>query len=328
LTSGNWSVVDACSGIRYLIASITLGAVYMYLNYNSFKKRLVFMLFAILTPVLANGLRGYLIVMLGHLSDMKLATGVDHLIYGWLFFGLVMLLLFYIGSIWQDPPLSADAYLPAATAEQTAAYRHFWPIPAGIALICCCWALAADWIVAKQGAHIEIPQALLQPHISGWRAVNQPDWDWQPKFKGVMVQAEYYMNDGTNTIGVYVANFGDEKQGELINSQNVLVTQKDRPWRIINTAKTAIYSRRGASSFADETLLDSGERQLLAFRWYRIDSDITDNTYYAKWLQLVKRLTGNNAPELLIVLYTEITDTYHKDSMRTLLQNFALQCCG
>lgn len=37
LTSGNWSVVEGCSGLRYLISSFTLGAVYAYLNYTSNK---------------------------------------------------------------------------------------------------------------------------------------------------------------------------------------------------------------------------------------------------------------------------------------------------
>ncbi len=43
-----------------------------------------------------------MIVMIGHLSDNRLAVGVDHLIYGWVFFGVVMLLLFWIGSFWQE----------------------------------------------------------------------------------------------------------------------------------------------------------------------------------------------------------------------------------
>ena len=43
-----------------------------------------------------------MIVMTGHLSDMQLAVGVDHLIYGWIFFGFVMLLLFWIGSFWRE----------------------------------------------------------------------------------------------------------------------------------------------------------------------------------------------------------------------------------
>src|SRR5678816_2355788 len=35
IPSGHWSVAEACSGLRYLIASITMGAVYAYLTYRA-----------------------------------------------------------------------------------------------------------------------------------------------------------------------------------------------------------------------------------------------------------------------------------------------------
>ena len=43
IPSGMWSVVEACSGIRYLIASVTVGALFAYLNYNGWRKRVLFM---------------------------------------------------------------------------------------------------------------------------------------------------------------------------------------------------------------------------------------------------------------------------------------------
>jgi exosortase len=39
LPTGNWSVVEACSGVRYLISSITLGCLYAYLTYRSTARR-------------------------------------------------------------------------------------------------------------------------------------------------------------------------------------------------------------------------------------------------------------------------------------------------
>src|SRR5687768_10320658 len=102
IPSGNWSVVEACSGLRYLIASFTLGTLYAYLTYRSFTRRLIFIALSLIVPILANGIRAYLIVMTGHLSDMQLAVGIDHLIYGWVFFGFVMLVLFWIGSFWRE----------------------------------------------------------------------------------------------------------------------------------------------------------------------------------------------------------------------------------
>ena len=43
------------------------------------------MLLSIVVPIVANGGRAYMIVMIGHLSGMKLAVGADHLVYGWVF---------------------------------------------------------------------------------------------------------------------------------------------------------------------------------------------------------------------------------------------------
>lgn len=103
IPSGAWSVVEACSGVRYLIASVCVGVLYAHLSYRSWRKRLLFVAAALVVPTAANWLRAYGIVMLGHWSDNALATGVDHLVYGWLFFGLVLGLLFWVGGRWAEP---------------------------------------------------------------------------------------------------------------------------------------------------------------------------------------------------------------------------------
>ena len=124
IPSGAWSVVEACSGIRYIIASVMIGTIYAALAYRSTRRRVMFMVAALLAPIVANWLRAYMIVMLGHLSNNKLAVGVDHIIYGWVFFGLVMLLLFWLGSFWQEDAAPAPAAPPRpATASALAGAR-------------------------------------------------------------------------------------------------------------------------------------------------------------------------------------------------------------
>ena len=98
LPTGRWSIVEACSGVRYLIASLMVGTLFAYLNYRANWRRWVFVGVSIVVPIVANWLRAYFIVLLGHLSNNTLAAGVDHVVYGWVFFGVVMLLMFWIGS--------------------------------------------------------------------------------------------------------------------------------------------------------------------------------------------------------------------------------------
>ncbi len=112
IPSGQWSVVEGCSGVRYLIASITLGTLYAYLTYQSYWKRAIFIALSVIVPIFANGMRAYIIVMIAHLSDMALAVGIDHFIYGWVWFGIVMMILFWVGSFWRDEE-------PAPTSART-----------------------------------------------------------------------------------------------------------------------------------------------------------------------------------------------------------------
>ena len=144
LPSGDWSVVDACSGLRYLIASITLGTLFAYINYRSLWRRTLLIIAASIVPVFANGLRAFMIVMIGHFSGMTLAIGVDHFIYGWIFFGLVMAVLFWVGSFWAEEWEHARPYPdgprvaterrpgnPFLAAALFLAIASVWPIWAG-----------------------------------------------------------------------------------------------------------------------------------------------------------------------------------------------------
>jgi len=324
LTSGQWSVVEACSGIRYLIASFTLGLIYAYINYMKYWKRTIFIILSVLVPILANGLRAYMIVMIGHLSNMRLATGVDHIIYGWLFFGLVMLILFYVGSFWQDQPIN-DSMAIQQCSNSSASSANLVYI-AFIALFGMgIWPVAAQELRARQSVPAVIPANFL--HNDDGLAQTNPDWDWQPKFNGVSAESLRFFRDDEQLVGIYLANFGDESGGgELINSQNTLIYPGDKRWRIVaSTHNELAFSDKSFS--VEKAILSNGRVELLVFRWYRIGESNTVNSYYAKWLQLTKRLTGDASPELMLVLFTEITRGDQRQAAAR-LQHAALKCCG
>jgi exosortase A len=119
LPTGRWSVVEACSGVRYLIASLMVGTLYAAIAYRSWRRRAAFIAASIVVPIIANWLRAYLIVMLGHLSNNRLAVGVDHIIYGWIFFGVVMLLLFWVGSFWQQDGTTGTVHAAGAPTQNS-----------------------------------------------------------------------------------------------------------------------------------------------------------------------------------------------------------------
>ncbi len=183
IPSGQWSVVEACSGVRYLIASVTLGVLFAYLTYTHWWKRVLFVVFSIFVPILANGLRAYMIVMIGHLSDMKLAVGVDHLLYGWVFFGIVITIMFAVGSIWRDPVAPDPA--PDATDQRPAQRAEALRVLVVLTVVAAFWP-ALSWALSDHGGKVE-PVVVSAPESPAWTLLadaSEPQasrWDWRPQ---------------------------------------------------------------------------------------------------------------------------------------------------
>ena len=215
IPSGQWSVVEGCSGLRYLIASFTLGSLYAYLTYRSTRRRLIFAALSLIVPVIANGMRAYMIVMIAHLSDMKLALGVDHLIYGWVFFGIVMLLLFWIGAIWREdqedhPP--GEVKLSTGVASTPIPSRAFFVASIALIAVAALWPAYATYLdnrpVKTSGLLIELPDSM-----NGWVKQNTPLSDWQPHYIGPDAHTmQTYQKDGM-AVSVYVGYYRTQRQG-------------------------------------------------------------------------------------------------------------------
>lgn len=97
IPAGTFLVAEACAGLRFLIAAIAFGTLYALCMFRSLWRRLLVVLLAVVVPVVANGIRALAIVLMGHYMGNAEAAAADHVIYGWGFFSVVMLLLILAG---------------------------------------------------------------------------------------------------------------------------------------------------------------------------------------------------------------------------------------
>src|SRR6185436_6553542 len=138
---------------------------------RSLARRVAFVAASMVVPIVANWLRAYMIVMIGHLSGMKYAVGVDHLIYGWVFFGVVMALLFWVGSHWRE---DLDERAPQAN-PLAPANRERRPLGAMAgaalagALVAAAWPVTAEWL--EHARNPEPPVLLAPAAAAGWTPV-------------------------------------------------------------------------------------------------------------------------------------------------------------
>ncbi|RIX45472.1 MAG: exosortase A [Rhodocyclales bacterium GT-UBC] len=302
IPSGNWSVVEACSGVRYIIASLTVGLLFAYLNFQSTKKRLVFTLFSLLVPVLANWLRAYMIVMLGHLSNNRLAAGVDHLIYGWLFFGLVITVMFWIGSRWSDPVIEAGCsgtQQPPQVGKNTP-----WPTWGLIALLTASGPLAYRVIDAQERNAAFFPGPLPAP--TEWTATPLFT-SWNPTFGNPSTEMHSAFARQGEVVGVYIAYYRNQDYDhKLITSTNTLVRSSDPIWSIIDQRSRLVELANSVTRVRSSTLLGKESpipRRLTMWQWYWINGKITASEFEAKWLTALSRLQGHGDGSAAIVVY-------------------------
>jgi exosortase A len=316
IPTGRWSVVEACSGIRYLIASIVVGALFAYLNYSSVRKRIAFMAVSIVTPIVANWLRAYMIVMLGHLSSNRLATGLDHLVYGWVFFGLVMLVMFWIGSRFRDASDVAEPSNAAAIVNHSD-NRRIARALIGVVLATVLWPFLDRAIASRNGS-----TTLYSIEVPGWQAVRGQAPSFTPSFQGPSAVYQEELAQGDRRAGVYVAYYrGQNADRKLVSSENLLVRSDDHVWNTILMGTRKVELGGTTTDVGTAQVRRASGELLTAWQWYWVDGALTASGLQAKVRIAWNMLRGRGDDSAAIVVYA-LADG--KDQARTdaMLQDF------
>jgi len=338
LPSGDWSVVEGCSGVRYLIATVTLGCLYAFLTYRSPWRRALFLLASVIVPIIANGLRAYMIMIIGHLSDMQLAGGVDHLLYGWVFFGIVIFVMFAVGAYWREAPEPIADPLAHDLQDTLPRLRPAaWPVVVGYALVLLTFPAWA-WLSRPD---TQLPPLELPSTLAGLeRASARTGSGWEAETLGAdqRVTAVYHrLDSGPGSAGgdatghpaprdwvhVEVACYAVSRQdAELLNSQNRLLRQKHPDWQLLpgGTHPSGLARPETVRSAELRSRHPGGER-LLVWDWWWLGGEHFTHPHYGKLREGLLRLTGHDTRGCWLIVATP-TDAAG-DTAQERLANFA-----
>lgn len=297
IPSGQWSVVEACSGLRYLIASVMVGVLYAYLTYRSLRRRILFVIVSIVVPVIANWFRAYMIVMLGHLSGNKLAVGVDHLIYGWVFFGMVMLAMFWIGGRWREDHLP----LPEKASGDGGGQAYAWPkglLTMGLAAALL-WKPLAYLLLAPSGVAVQLPPVAV---ALGWQAGAAPVW--QPEYNNPSAVLNQSFSKDGKKVGLYIGYYRDQGEArELINVQNQLVRSDNNEYSQIGWGGVSA-QWAGHEFKAARALMRSRHDRFVVWHWFWVDGRLTSSAYMAKIYLALAHLRGVGDDSAVVMVHT------------------------
>lgn len=292
--TGDFLVEQACSGIRYLIACLALGTLFAHLFYRSWPRRLAFVAISLIVPIIANGIRAYGIILLAYLSDMRIATGFDHVIYGFVFFSLILLILFSIGAMFREdlaPRAAARAVASSTVGEPRNPFGRARFVMAACAAVL---AVAAGPVLSHalgSFAPASPARPALPRTIPGWQGPSAVHDPWRPHFVGAHRQSGgVYVRQGHRVVLWVEAYAYPRRRGGVVDFRNRLVAN---PKTLVDSQHRTVALAGGALAVR-QAVVQEGETPRLVWSWYRVAGHDTTDRAAEKIREVLHMLVGGH----------------------------------
>ena len=284
IPNGYFEVAEACSGAKFVIAMIAYGTLVANVCYVSWPRRAAFFAMALVLPVIANGLRAFGTIYAAHLTSVEAATGFDHIVYGWIFFGVVMAAALAIGWRWFDRDPDAAWFDPARLQGAVRPRSDPWTAAGvAIALATCVYAGGAAAVARSDS----LSEQMVLPDVPGWRRVAMSSAaPWAPYYP----TADHrligrYADAGGRTVDLAVAVYDGQREGhELVSFGQGVLRENDRWVRVESLPALA------GGSVQRITAPGPVDREVAT--WYRVGDIITADDKRVKLATLKAKLLG------------------------------------
>jgi len=108
IPAGVFEIAGGCSGLRYMIVSLAIGSLFVFLNIRDTKRAILFLLMTIIGALLTNWIRITALILIGEYTNMESSLMEDHNTFGWYLYVPFMILLFWWGNKLSDIDLIAS----------------------------------------------------------------------------------------------------------------------------------------------------------------------------------------------------------------------------
>ena len=288
IPSGNFVVATACSGINYLLATLAISTVFMYLNFVSYWRRLAFMTMAVIVPLLANGVRAFGIIMIAHLSNYRYAMGIDHFIYGWVFFGVVIFVLFTVGNLFADGPRDDAGDIPQAAPGH--AYGVSSLLVSAVAISLMFATHESDgFLRSEQG----VVRAVALPSVPGWVGPQMVESTLGTRIRGAdtYLSGRYTDPNGVAVILEVVASGSETAVSGLVNQANRSFDE-DR-WRTVGHRARNVSKENGQFDVEELRIRELANGEMFrVWRWFDSVGVRSASRLRIKLAQFYARLIG------------------------------------
>jgi exosortase D (VPLPA-CTERM-specific) len=313
-------VVDACSGLRYLIPLVVLGLLMAYLYRGRLWKKALILIFTLPLTIATNSLR---IAVTGILSEMwgsEVAEGFFHGFSGWFIFmfSLVVLisLMWGLNKVFPESQKSKKTAAGDDRPEDLVAVsqtRHqptyiFKP-PSLVAAI-----FIGMTVFAVQG--IEFRETIPIKRSLNEFPLLLEDWKGGiPVQMGAEFLDQLELNDYTIVnfknrdgaqVNFYVAYYESQRKGESIHSPRTCLPGSG--WEFRQAGSIQVPLSEGASDHikVNRAVISKAGYQQLSYYWFPMRGRVLTNLFEMKWYNFWDAITRQRTDGALVRLITPI----------------------
>ena len=306
-------VVDACSGLRYLIPLLLLGVLIAFYSRLSFRKRVLLVASAIPLSILTNSLRIASVGLLYPVLGARASEGLLHDVTGWLIFmiSLALLLLEFraLARFWPEKsPGPGEAHDPGQAAGSRAgsdtagrAPGADFPGSAGARFVLAVLMLGGTMVLSHgvefrervplRRALAEFPLALDQ-----WQGARIP---LEPQVLDALKPSDYLLIDYRNrrgeTINFYLAYHGTQRKGEATHSPASCLPGSGWLFKESGEIELPVRQADGSAMRVCRCYLEKSGSRMLTYYWFpqrgRVLTSLFQVKYYTFWDALTRHRT-------------------------------------
>ena len=293
---GLFEVAEACSGVKFLVAMIAYAALAANVCFKSWKRRAIFMGVGIIVPVLANGARAFSTIWVSELTgSVYFAESFDHIIFGWVFFAVVMVLVMGLGWRWFDRKVD-DAWIEDVRPDGVVAPAV---LPRALAALGLALALVLGQQALASMGRQPLDGRLNLPDVAGWqRTPIQQSFPWEPRFDGADHRLfGQYINKQGQRVDVAIVVYAWQEDGREIVGYAQGAFDPNTRWSWANATKPPIGGK------AERIFAPNVAREVASFYW--IGGDLTGSATRVKLKTLTTRLTGRDQTAVAFLISAE-----------------------
>ena len=290
IPSGTFEIADGCSGLNFFLAGSALASFVALTQLDGWRRRALLVGIAATCTVLFNWLRVYLVILIGHATDMQhYLVRVEHHTFGWALFLLLIGPVIFLGSrrgvspnaLVAEPSRARDPGFTAMPHVPWSSIRMILPL-----LVIAVVPRVVAW---QSGRASALPDALPTILAGARRELVLPT-SWSPRFIGADQEMVAYASDDWS-ITVYRAFYArQDRQHRLADSQNDVLGAN---FHSLDRATRAV--QVGAMQFElteDRGYLDGQE--YLLWVWYEIAGRVASDKRHARLAEMLGRVRGRS----------------------------------